>query len=106
MKWQSMALAMSVLLASCGTTTQYGIVNVPLAEGRSDASAKQAIERALGAGETSCPLEIVALSAPLQASPNTFEQVATVKVCGKTQEYAIQRSQVKEDQVLIAAKRI
>ena len=79
MKWQSMALAMSVLLASCGTTTQYGIVNVPLAEGRSDASAKQAIERALGSGETSCPLELVALSAPLQASPNTFEQVATSK---------------------------
>jgi ABC-type ATPase involved in cell division len=100
-----------LLIAVCGSlvacgTTRYGIMNVAPEYAASEDMAMQAIQTARSPEESGCVIELLQMSQPKQTSPNTYEQVATVKVCGKQQRYAIQRSLVKENQVLVAAKRI
>lgn len=101
----TMLLSAWFFVAAC-SDVRYGMNNVPLSNANSDAAALETIKRALPPEKMNCQIDLVGMSEGDQVSSSTIKQVATVKVCGKIEKYSIQRSQVKEDRVLIAAKRI
>jgi len=98
-------LAAGMLLASCASTVQYGVSNTATADANSDKSAVQVIQRSLTYDQSHCPLTNLKRG-ELEPSgeSGTIERVS-LDICGKAQQFEIQRSLAKEGQVVLTAKK-
>ena len=98
-------LVACLLLASCAGTVQYGVSNTALADANSDKAAVQVIQRSLKYDQSHCPLTNLKRG-ELEPSgeTGTIEQVS-LDICGKKQQFEIQRSLAKEGLVLLTAKK-
>src|SRR5258705_9901606 len=101
-----LVLAVCVLTASCGGNVRYGIANTPVSESMSDSATLQAIQHSLEPTEAGRAVRLLERGEPKAQSPSSAVEKVSVEVCGKKQNYEIQRTRVKDDQVMIAAKRI
>lgn len=99
-------LAASTMLASCAGTVQYGVTNTPTADANSDKSAVQVIQRSLRFEQSHCPLTNLKRGELEQAGESATIEHVSVEICGKQQQFEIQRSMAKEGQVLLTAKKI
>jgi hypothetical protein len=93
------------LLVACADV-RVGMQRSPIGAVNSDEAVLQAVRHTLPPGEQNCQLELVTGEDAQRASENTAKQVVSVKICGRSQEFSIQRSHVDADSVLIIAKKI
>jgi len=78
----------------------------PIGSVDSDGAVLQAVKHALPPDEQNCPLDLVPAGDAQQAPGSTGKQVGSVKICGRSQRFSIQRSQVNADTVLVIAQEI
>jgi hypothetical protein len=95
----------AALLVACADV-RVGMERSPIGAVNSDEAVLEAIRHALSPGEQTCQLELVTVENAQQVPENTNTQVASVKICGRSQKFSIQRSQINADSILIAAKKI
>jgi hypothetical protein len=95
----------AALLVACGDV-RVGMERSPIGAVDSDQAVLEAIRHALSPDEQTCQLELVTLVNTPQGSESTSKQVASAVVCGRSQKFSIQRSQINADSILIAAKKI
>ena len=93
------------LLVACADA-RVGMQTTPIGAVNSDDAVLQAIRHALPPDQQTCQLELVTMGNAQQASESTNRQVASVRICGRPQEFSIQRSKINADSVLITAKKI
>jgi hypothetical protein len=78
----------------------------PIGSGDSDGAVLQAVKHALPPDEQNCPLDLLTAGDAQQATKIADKQVVSVKICGRSQRFSIQRSQVNADTVLVTARKI
>jgi hypothetical protein len=66
----------------------------------------QAVKNALPPDEHTCRLELLTAGDAQQAAESTGMQVVSVSICGRSQRFSLQHSQVNADTILVVARKI
>jgi hypothetical protein len=103
--YRGIRLVAVALLVACADA-RVGMQRIPIGGIDSDEAILGAIRQALPPDEQTCRLELVTAGNAQEFSESTDKQIAAVKICGRSQEFSIQRSRINADSVLIVAKKI
>ena len=105
MYWVFGFIPAGAVLVGCAGA-RVGTQRMPVGAVNFEELALQAIRGALPADEQSCAVEVVHMAEGQQVSGSMYSQVASVRICGRSQEFAIQRKSIDADGVLITARKI
>jgi hypothetical protein len=97
--------AVGVLLVACADV-RVGMQRYPIGSVDSDGAVLQAVKHALPPDEQTCPLNLLTAGDARKAAESTGKQIVSVEICGRSQRFSIQRSQVNADTVLVTARKI
>jgi hypothetical protein len=95
----------ALLVAACANE-RVGMQTYPIGSVDSDGDVLQAVKHALPPDEQACALELLTAEDSWKAAESTSKEIVSVKVCGRSQDFSIQRIHQNADSVLIVAKKL
>lgn len=97
--------AVGILFVAC-REVRVGMQRYPVGSVDSDGAVLQAVRHALSPDEQNCPLDLLTAGDAQQVAESTGTQIVSVKICGRSQRFSIQRTRVNADSVLVTARKI